>query len=237
MADSTTTVDQLAVSQANLPTRINELVDALSAALVYGRRAAATTGLTWGYFGGRNGGTSVANGTLTLTASSTNHIVVNKATKAVSTSTAASNWNDTGAYARAYKAVTGTTGVSSYEDHRFGEFGVLANVQTATVGAFTDLTDAPASYAGHGGKAVKVKSDETGLEFVAAADVVALNAQTGTSYTLALSDATRCVEMTNGGANTVTVPPNSDVAFPVGSMVFIAQGGTGADHGGRRPWV
>ncbi len=31
--------------------------------------------------------------------------------------------------------------------------------------AFTDLTDAPGSYTGQGGKAVKVKADESGLEF------------------------------------------------------------------------
>ena len=33
--------------------------------------------------------------------------------------------------------------------------------------AFTDLTDVPAVYTGDGGKVVKVKADETGLEFVA----------------------------------------------------------------------
>jgi hypothetical protein len=33
-------------------------------------------------------------------------------------------------------------------------------------GAFTDLSDAPASYSGQGGKTVSVKGDETGLEFV-----------------------------------------------------------------------
>lgn len=33
--------------------------------------------------------------------------------------------------------------------------------------AFTDLTDVPAAYTGDGGKLVKVKADESGLEFVA----------------------------------------------------------------------
>jgi microcystin-dependent protein len=37
---------------------------------------------------------------------------------------------------------------------------------SSLVTAFTDLSDVPSSYAGAGGKAVAVKSDESGLEFV-----------------------------------------------------------------------
>lgn len=59
------------------------------------------------------------------------------------------------------------------------------------------------------------------------------NAQAGATYTLALTDylsasnTPTIVEMTNGGANTVTVPPNSSVAFPIGASVVIAQYGAG----------
>ena len=42
-------------------------------------------------------------------------------------------------------------------------------------------------------------------------------AQTG-SYTLALSDRDKVVVMNNSGSATLTVPPNSSVAFPVGSV-------------------
>lgn len=53
------------------------------------------------------------------------------------------------------------------------------------------------------------------------------NAQSGTSYTLVLSDNGKLVTMTNSSANTLTVPPNSSVAFPIGARIDIAQYGTG----------
>jgi hypothetical protein len=51
--------------------------------------------------------------------------------------------------------------------------------------------------------------------------------QSGTTYTLALADAGTCVEMTSASANTVTVPPNSSVAFPIYTAIRICQYGTG----------
>lgn len=56
-----------------------------------------------------------------------------------------------------------------------------------------------------------------------------INAQTGTTYTLVLTDAARSafLTMTNAAASTLTVPPNSSVAFPVGSVVEGAQLGAG----------
>ena len=46
------------------------------------------------------------------------------------------------------------------------------------------------------------------------ADTTQFNAQTGTTYTLALSDKNKLVTMSNTSANTLTVPLNSSVAFP-----------------------
>jgi DNA-binding IclR family transcriptional regulator len=54
-----------------------------------------------------------------------------------------------------------------------------------------------------------------------------LNAQTGTTYTLVLGDAGNIVTMSNAAANTLTIPPNSSVAFPVGTQIDIAQKGAG----------
>jgi 2-keto-4-pentenoate hydratase len=54
-----------------------------------------------------------------------------------------------------------------------------------------------------------------------------VNSQTGTSYTLAIGDANNIVDMTNAGASTLTVPPNSAVAFPVGTVVEGNQLGAG----------
>ena len=53
------------------------------------------------------------------------------------------------------------------------------------------------------------------------------NKQTGTTYTLALADDGKVVEMNNASANTLTVPPNSSVAFPVGSQILVLQTGAG----------
>ena len=53
------------------------------------------------------------------------------------------------------------------------------------------------------------------------------NAQVGTTYTLALTDDGKIVEMNNASANTLTVPPNSSVAFPVGSQILVLQTGAG----------
>lgn len=47
------------------------------------------------------------------------------------------------------------------------------------------------------------------------------------SYTLVLGDAAKMVEMSNGSANNLTVPPNSSVAFPVGTVIDVLQVGAG----------
>lgn len=57
---------------------------------------------------------------------------------------------------------------------------------------------------------------------------VAINAQTGTSYTLVLADASALVGCANASPITLTVPPNSSVAFPVGAIVHVSQDGAGA---------
>lgn len=55
---------------------------------------------------------------------------------------------------------------------------------------------------------------------------VSTNAQVA-SYTLVLADKNKIVEMGVGSANTLTVPLNSSVSFPVGSQINILQTGTG----------
>ena len=53
-----------------------------------------------------------------------------------------------------------------------------------------------------------------------------LNAQVA-SYTLVLADKNKLVEISNASANTLTVPPNSSVAFPIGSTLTVLQTGAG----------
>lgn len=52
-------------------------------------------------------------------------------------------------------------------------------------------------------------------------------AQTGTTYTLVLTDAGKMVTMSNASANTLTVPPNADVAFPTNTRIDVLQYGAG----------
>ena len=54
-----------------------------------------------------------------------------------------------------------------------------------------------------------------------------INAQTGTTYTFTLSDASKLVTASNGSAQTYTVPPNSSVAFPTGTTITIIGIGAG----------
>jgi hypothetical protein len=56
---------------------------------------------------------------------------------------------------------------------------------------------------------------------------VTFNDQTGTTYTLALSDAGKLVTLSNASAITLTVPDEATVVFPSGSRVDIAQLGAG----------
>lgn len=55
----------------------------------------------------------------------------------------------------------------------------------------------------------------------------AVNAQSGTSYGLLISDDGKLVTMNNASPNTVTIPANSSVAFPIGTEIDIIQLGTG----------
>jgi hemin uptake protein HemP len=56
---------------------------------------------------------------------------------------------------------------------------------------------------------------------------LAINAQTGTTYTLVLTDNGKLITCSNASAVTVTVPPNSSVAFPTGTQITIIGIGVG----------
>jgi len=56
--------------------------------------------------------------------------------------------------------------------------------------------------------------------------LVTIDAETA-SYTLILANRDQMVEMNVGSANTLTVPTNSSVAFPVGTRIHVVQTGSG----------
>jgi hypothetical protein len=57
--------------------------------------------------------------------------------------------------------------------------------------------------------------------------MIAIRAVTTASSTAVLADDGKLVTMSNASANTFTIPPNSSVAFGIGTQVNIAQLGTG----------
>ena len=117
MSNSTTLLDLISSSQAQKETTANAMLDAASPSMIFGRRASTTSALTWGYYGGRllvDGVlTAIANGTVALTASTTNYVEVTRA-GVVSKNTT----GFTAGQIPLYTIVTGTTSVTSYTDER-----------------------------------------------------------------------------------------------------------------------
>jgi hypothetical protein len=54
-----------------------------------------------------------------------------------------------------------------------------------------------------------------------------INAQTGTTYTLALTDVAKVVTLSNASAITLTVPPESSVSWPAGTTIVLVALGAG----------
>ena len=117
MASSTSNLDLISASQASKEATANELFNAGSPAALFGRRASTCTGLTWGYYGGPmlvDGVLTVmANGTVALTASTTNYIEATRA-GVVSKNTTAF----TPGQIPLYTAVTGTSTITSWTEYR-----------------------------------------------------------------------------------------------------------------------
>lgn len=88
---------------------------------------------------------------------------------------------------------------------------------TPTIGSLVNATHDHTNAAGGGQLTSAALSD--------AAQITA-NTQTA-SYQVVLTDAGKCVEMNVAGANTLTIPPNSTVAFPIGTVIEAYQMGAG----------
>jgi hypothetical protein len=143
-------------------------------------------------------------------------------------------------------AQTPTTHASSHQNGGADEIsvaglsGLLADAQTALQhaldsttrhSALSDNTNFNASASAHG-FLPKLPNDAllflngTGA-YTNPRQLVGVNNQTGTSYTLALADAQKLVRCSNAGAINLTVPPNSTVAFPLYSQIAVEQYGAG----------
>lgn len=118
MSDSTQHLDTISASQSGKEVTANAVFDACSPAAAFGRRASTTTGLTWGGYGTPRwyvnaSAVTKASWTLTLTASSTRYVAADRAL-ALSESASAFPADKLALY----KAVTGASSITSYEDHR-----------------------------------------------------------------------------------------------------------------------
>lgn len=78
------------------------------------------------------------------------------------------------------------------------------------------------------GSAVTVTQDPAGVAKVEFADTSILSINTQTApYTLVLTDASKLVRMNVVSATNLTIPPNSSVAFVVGTVLYVEQMGAG----------
>lgn len=212
MSNSTTLLDTISSTQANKEVTVNALLDAGSPSTIWGRHALTTSGLTWGYYGGTfvdSTGTrhAIANGTLTLTASTTNYLYADPTTAAISQ-------NTTGYPAGKvplYSIVTGASTVTSYNDDRSYQPSATA---TAAAGTVTSV-----------GATGGVETDQTGNGPITTAGNVRTSIllaggaiQTAT-YAPVTGDRAKTAVMSSASATNLNLPtPTSGVSssFPVG---------------------
>lgn len=129
-------------------------------------------------------------------------------------------------------------------------FDGTANVTTAQWGTARTITIGATGKSVDGSGNVSWSASDIGLGTAAAANLpasagtaassseavrgddprftgISIKGEAGASYTLALADAGRMIERSHASANTTTVPPNSSVAFPVNTCVYVTQSGAG----------
>jgi hypothetical protein len=129
-----------------------------------------------------------------------------------------------------------TGGGGGAVDSVFGRTGVVS----ATSGDYT--SDQVTNASGVAGASVSDALDALDTDLATAEGTIAtqgttlttkadvnftINTQTGTTYTLVLSDAGKLIDMSNAGAIALTIPANATVAFPVGTIITVLQAGAG----------
>lgn len=106
-----------------------------------------------------------------------------------------------------------------------GEWGFETDTGKVKIGtgatAWTSL-----SYIGAGDVTTTGVQTLTNKTLTAPIITLATNAQTA-SYTLALTDQSKVVEMSVASANNLTIPLNSSVEFPTGTTITVLQTGAG----------
>lgn len=127
---------------------------------------------------------------------------------------------NTNAFDDAEKTKLGGIATGATADQDLSGLQPLATALTNTTASYTSAEETKLS-----GIATGATTDQDLSGLVTKA--VPINAQTGTAYTLVLTDASKYITATNGSAVTLTIPTNSSVAFPVGTQILLKQGGAG----------
>lgn len=118
--------------------------------------------------------------------------------------------------------VTDTTNVTAAGALMDSEVSSLSGVKTLTVPDSTTISSFGASLVDDASaSAARTTLDAAWL------GGATMNAQTGTTYVLVLSDAGKSVTMSNASANTLTIPTNASVAFSTGTQIAVTMLGAG----------
>lgn len=104
-----------------------------------------------------------------------------------------------------------------------GPQGVAATIQIGTVTTLSAGASATVQNVGSSTEATLNFGIPQGSSSLA----LIQNQQSGTSYTLALTDENKLVELSNASAISLTVPNSSTVSFPTGAQVHLLQSGAG----------
>lgn len=124
----------------------------------------------------------------------------------------------------------GGTGAASFTDH-----GVLFGSNTGAITASAELTNGKLLIGNTGNDpTLATLNASTGISITNAAGSVTiasagttLKNETGTTYSLILTDSQKHITFTNAAAVTVTVPTNASIAFTVGTVISFSQNGAG----------
>jgi len=165
--------------------------------------------------GSTYGGTGVNNGSSTITLGGNLVTSGSFATTLTTTGTTSITLPTTGTLAT-------LAGTETFTNKTFTS--PVTNNPTLTLSTSASTTDARLSWDSTN-KKLQVGNGTISLDF--ASSNVITNAQAA-SYTLVLADKDKLVEISNASANTLTVPLNSSVAFPIGTQITILQTGAGA---------
>lgn len=120
---------------------------------------------------------------------------------------ALTNINEGQYYYELYRPDLGKTWIADYAIFHNGRFDGVLNTATVTV------LD--------GANQVTITVSDSNYS------LIQTNRQTS-NYTLVLTDVDKLIELDSASAITLTVPPNSSVAFPIGAVILVTQYGAGS---------